>query len=178
MKNQEVHKILRRNKPGIRLNDIEDPPPDYVRPEGFNMVQPVLQYRSGKQLEEDDSVKYYRDLKEEMSRYRYIYKSRKKNIVRVALRFTCFAKRNWKFKLQFSNASGTRIASGSEFEEDEVGWDSPLTRRENDLHPSSSRYIRPDLCIFVSICFNASIHHHFMYRRENKEDTGKIHSEL
>ncbi|XP_020280531.1 myosin-IIIb-like isoform X2 [Pseudomyrmex gracilis] len=70
MKNQEVHKILRRNKPGIRLNDIEDPPPDYVRPEGFNMVQPVLQYRSGKQLEEDDSVKYYRDLKEEMSRNR------------------------------------------------------------------------------------------------------------
>lgn len=67
MKNQEVHKNLRRNKPGVRLSNIEEPPLDYVRPEGFNMVQSVLQYRSGAQPQED-SVKYYRDLKEEMSR--------------------------------------------------------------------------------------------------------------
>ena len=68
MKNQEVHKNLRRNKPGVRLNDIEDPPPDYVRPEGFNMVQTILQYRNGNQPEAEETVKYYRDLKEEMSR--------------------------------------------------------------------------------------------------------------
>ncbi|XP_072749229.1 myosin-IIIb isoform X2 [Anoplolepis gracilipes] len=70
MKNQEVHKNLRRNKPGIRLNDIEEPPLDYIRPEGFNMVQSILHYRSGTQPNEEDSVKYYQDLKEEMSRNR------------------------------------------------------------------------------------------------------------
>ncbi|XP_067212786.1 myosin-IIIb-like isoform X3 [Linepithema humile] len=70
MKNQEVHKNLRRNKPGIRLSDLEEPSQDYVRPEGFNMVQSILQYHSGTQPDEEDSVKYYRDLKEEMSRNR------------------------------------------------------------------------------------------------------------
>ncbi|XP_017794743.1 PREDICTED: myosin-IIIb-like isoform X2 [Habropoda laboriosa] len=94
MQNQDVHKNLRRNKPGVRLNDVEEPPPDYVRPEGFNMVQPILQYRSGKQVDGEDTVKYYRDLKDEMS-------------------------------------------SGSDFEEEEVGWDLPLIQLENDLHPSS-----------------------------------------
>lgn len=29
------------------------------------------------------------------------------------------------------------IASGSEFDEDEVGWDLPLIQLENDLHPST-----------------------------------------
>ncbi|XP_015113330.1 myosin-IIIb [Diachasma alloeum] len=96
MKNQEVHKYLRRNKPGIRLNEIDAPPEDYQRPEGFKMVQAVMNYRSGNQMEVDETVKYYRDLKEEMS-------------------------------------------SGSEFEEDEVGWDLPLIQLENDLHPSTSR---------------------------------------
>ncbi|KAL0100752.1 hypothetical protein PUN28_019257 [Cardiocondyla obscurior] len=70
MKNQEVHKNLRRNKPGIRLSDIEEPPVDYIRPEGFNMVQSILQYHSEAHPNEEDSVKYYRDLKEEMSRNR------------------------------------------------------------------------------------------------------------
>lgn len=68
MKNQELHKYLRRNKAGIRLSDVEDPPEDYVRPEGFKMVQSVLQYRNGNQPEAEETVKYYRDLKEEMSR--------------------------------------------------------------------------------------------------------------
>ncbi|KAK0087267.1 hypothetical protein PV325_001365 [Microctonus aethiopoides] len=95
MKNQEVHKNLRRNKPGVRLTDINDPPEDYERPEGFKMAQTILQYRSGCQLD-NDTVKYYRDLKEEMS-------------------------------------------SGSDFEDDEVGWDLPLIQLENDLHPSSHR---------------------------------------
>lgn len=68
MKNQEVHKYLRRNKPGVRLNEIEHSPDDYERPEGFKMVQAVMNYRSGNHLEIDETVKYYRDLKEEMSR--------------------------------------------------------------------------------------------------------------
>lgn len=68
MKNQEVHKNLRHNKPGIRINEIEEPPPDYTRPEGFGMVQPILQYRSGNQVEGEETIKYYRDLKDEMSR--------------------------------------------------------------------------------------------------------------
>lgn len=68
MKNQEVHKNLRHNKPGVRLNEIEEPPPDYVRPEGFNMVQPIMQYRSGNQVDGEETIKYYRDLKDEMSR--------------------------------------------------------------------------------------------------------------
>ncbi|KAK9300084.1 hypothetical protein QLX08_007125 [Tetragonisca angustula] len=70
MKNQEVHKNLRHNKPGVRLNEIEEPPPDYVRPEGFNMVQPIMQYRSGNQVDGEETIKYYRDLKDEMSRSR------------------------------------------------------------------------------------------------------------
>ncbi|KAM0737530.1 Myosin-IIIa [Formica fusca] len=94
MKNQEVHKNLRRNKPGVRLSDIGEPPLDYIRPEGFNMVQSILHYRNRTQPDEEDSVKYYRDLKEEMS-------------------------------------------SGSEFEDDEVGWDLPLIQLENDLRTLS-----------------------------------------
>lgn len=68
MKNQEVHKNLRRNKPSVRLDDIEEPPSDYARPEGFSMVQPIMQYRSGNQVEGEETAKYYRDLKNEMSR--------------------------------------------------------------------------------------------------------------
>ncbi|XP_076234683.1 myosin-IIIb isoform X2 [Calliopsis andreniformis] len=94
LKNQEVHKNLRHNKPGVRLDDIEEPPPDYARPEGFNMVRPIMQYRSGNQVEGEETIKYYRDLRNEMS-------------------------------------------SGSDFEDDEVGWDLPLIQLENDLHPLS-----------------------------------------
>lgn len=68
MKNQDVHKNLRKNKPGVRLNDIEEPPPDYARPEGFEMVHKVLEYRNGKPTDAEETTKYYRDLKEEMSR--------------------------------------------------------------------------------------------------------------
>ncbi|XP_076234684.1 myosin-IIIb isoform X3 [Calliopsis andreniformis] len=70
LKNQEVHKNLRHNKPGVRLDDIEEPPPDYARPEGFNMVRPIMQYRSGNQVEGEETIKYYRDLRNEMSRSR------------------------------------------------------------------------------------------------------------
>lgn len=68
MKNQEVHKNLRRNKPGVRLNDIEEPPPDYIRPEGFDMVHKVLEYRNGNSSDAETTTKYYKDLKDELSR--------------------------------------------------------------------------------------------------------------
>lgn len=67
MKNQEVHKNLRRNKPGVRLTEIDEAPADYIRPEGFNMVPTIMQYRNDSQ-HINETVKYYRDLKEEMSR--------------------------------------------------------------------------------------------------------------
>ncbi|CAG5073246.1 Similar to MYO3A: Myosin-IIIa (Homo sapiens) [Cotesia congregata] len=98
MKNQQIHKYLRRNKPGLRLAEIEQLPEDYERPDGFKIVEKIMEYRDDSQLEndDDDTVKYYKNLKDEMS-------------------------------------------SGSEFEEDEAGWDSPLIQLENDLHPTSSR---------------------------------------
>ncbi|KAH0552740.1 hypothetical protein KQX54_014623 [Cotesia glomerata] len=98
MKNQQIHKYLRRNKPGLRLAEIEQLPEDYERPDGFKIVEKIMEYRDDSQLgnDDDDTVKYYRNLKDEMS-------------------------------------------SGSEFEEDEAGWDSPLIQLENDLHPTSSR---------------------------------------
>lgn len=51
---------------------------------------------------------------------------------------TCRKYQKFKYSI-LSNTFGIRIASGLEFEDDEVGWDSPLIRLENDLH-SSSRY--------------------------------------
>lgn len=66
MKNQEIHKNLHRNKSDIRLSDIEEAP--YIRPEGFNVVQSLLQYRDETQSDEKDTIKYYQDLKKEMSR--------------------------------------------------------------------------------------------------------------
>lgn len=40
--NQEVHKNLRRNKPGLRLEEIEVLPHDYRRPPGFVLVPGLL----------------------------------------------------------------------------------------------------------------------------------------
>jgi hypothetical protein len=41
----------------------------------------------------------------------------------------------------FYHNSGTHIESGSDFEEEEAGWDLPLIQLEND-HQPSSRYNR------------------------------------
>ena len=49
------------------------------------------------------------------------------------------------------NYFGARIGSGSEFEEDEAGWDLPLIQLENDLQPSS-RY-RVKICRKLSLGF-------------------------
>ncbi|XP_057336202.1 myosin-IIIa isoform X2 [Microplitis mediator] len=70
MNNQQVHKYLRRNKPGLRLTEIDEQlPEDYSRPDGFKMVETIMQYRDDSQPGDDDTVKYYRDLKDEMSRH-------------------------------------------------------------------------------------------------------------
>lgn len=68
MKNQDMHKNLRKNKPGIRVSDIEEPGDDYVRPEGFKMVEDIMNYHKDNQPEGESIIKYYRDLKEETSR--------------------------------------------------------------------------------------------------------------
>ncbi|PSN47190.1 hypothetical protein C0J52_07874 [Blattella germanica] len=67
MSNQESHKYLRRNKPGVRLSEIGDAPKDYVRPRGFQVV-PSLIGNGGKQS--NQAFSYYEALQEEMSRNR------------------------------------------------------------------------------------------------------------
>lgn len=42
MLNQDIHKNLRRNKHGIRLDDIEKLPAHYKRPAGFSVVPGLL----------------------------------------------------------------------------------------------------------------------------------------
>ncbi|CAH0724788.1 unnamed protein product, partial [Brenthis ino] len=42
VKNQEVHKNLRRNKPGIRLKDVKKPPEEYQPPPGFSLVPSII----------------------------------------------------------------------------------------------------------------------------------------
>jgi hypothetical protein len=70
MSNQEAHKYLRQNKPGIRNSEITAPPKDYVRPQGFQVV-PGLIGRSGKQPGPgpNQTASYYEALQKEMSRY-------------------------------------------------------------------------------------------------------------
>ncbi|KAL0851257.1 hypothetical protein ABMA28_007093 [Loxostege sticticalis] len=53
-KNQEVHKNLRRNKPGIRLHDVQRPPEEYRPPPGFTLVPAIVRGQPS-QLEQDAS---------------------------------------------------------------------------------------------------------------------------
>ncbi|XP_063839620.1 myosin-IIIb-like isoform X4 [Ostrinia nubilalis] len=53
-KNQEVHKNLRRNKPGIRLHDVQRPPDEYRPPPGFTLVPAIVRGQPS-QLEQDAS---------------------------------------------------------------------------------------------------------------------------
>jgi hypothetical protein len=72
MSNQEAHKYLRHNKPGVHLSEIGAPPRDYVRPQGFQVI-PGLIGRGGKQPAPgpNQTASYYEALQEEMSRYMY-----------------------------------------------------------------------------------------------------------
>jgi hypothetical protein len=75
MSNQEAHKYLRHNKPGVRLSEIRVPPRDYVRPQGFQVVPGLLIGRGGKQPAPgpNQTASYYEALQEEMSRYIKLY---------------------------------------------------------------------------------------------------------
>lgn len=42
MLNQEAHKYLRRNKPGVRLSELQKPPEGYVRPKGFQLIPGMM----------------------------------------------------------------------------------------------------------------------------------------
>ncbi|XP_053612596.1 myosin-IIIb-like isoform X2 [Plodia interpunctella] len=53
-KNQEVHKSLRRNKPGVRLQAVARPPAEYRAPPGFTLV-PALARARPSALERDAS---------------------------------------------------------------------------------------------------------------------------
>ncbi|XP_052758788.1 myosin-IIIb-like isoform X2 [Galleria mellonella] len=53
-KNQELHKNLRRNKPGIRLQDVQRPPEEYRQPPGFTLVPAIIRGQPS-QVERDAS---------------------------------------------------------------------------------------------------------------------------
>ncbi|XP_013191306.2 myosin-IIIb [Amyelois transitella] len=53
-KNQEVHKNLRRNKPGVRLQAVQRPPDEYRAPPGFTLVPAIVRGQPS-QLEKDAS---------------------------------------------------------------------------------------------------------------------------
>ncbi|XP_069183192.1 myosin-IIIb [Procambarus clarkii] len=42
MSNQEAHKLLRKHKPGVRMEEIQEAPKDYKRPRGFDEVPQVI----------------------------------------------------------------------------------------------------------------------------------------
>ncbi|XP_072944444.1 myosin-IIIb-like isoform X2 [Epargyreus clarus] len=51
-KNKEVHKNLRRNKPGIKLNEIQRPPSDYQAPPGFAIIPALMREEPSKAEQE------------------------------------------------------------------------------------------------------------------------------
>ncbi|XP_026319847.1 myosin-IIIb-like isoform X2 [Hyposmocoma kahamanoa] len=53
-KNQEVHKNLRRNKPGIELSKVQRPPAEYRSPPGFTLVPAIVRGQPS-QVEQDAS---------------------------------------------------------------------------------------------------------------------------
>lgn len=54
IKNQDVHKNLRRNKPGIRLKEVTKPPEEYQPPPGFSLVPSIIRGQPS-QVEQDAS---------------------------------------------------------------------------------------------------------------------------
>ncbi|CAH2050292.1 unnamed protein product, partial [Iphiclides podalirius] len=53
-KNQDVHKNLRRNKPGIHLINVERPPEEYRPPPGFTLIPAIVKGQQSK-IEQDAS---------------------------------------------------------------------------------------------------------------------------
>nr|XP_026486396.1 myosin-IIIb-like isoform X3 [Vanessa tameamea] len=51
-KNQDAHKNIRRNKPGIRLKDVKKPPDEYQLPPGFRVVPAIIRGQPSQAEEE------------------------------------------------------------------------------------------------------------------------------
>lgn len=64
MLNQDIHKNLRRNKHGIRLEEVEPLQINYKRPSGFSVVPNLL---GNNQMNRKSS--YFDHVQEEMLRY-------------------------------------------------------------------------------------------------------------
>ncbi|KAF4520317.1 hypothetical protein B566_EDAN004377 [Ephemera danica] len=76
MVNQDAHKFLRRNKQGIRLNDVREPPISYQRPRGFQLIPHLLNQvanekrvegRRSSQNKGNEKLSYYDALRMEMN---------------------------------------------------------------------------------------------------------------
>lgn len=70
MLNQDVHKNLRRNKSGIRLDDIEKLTDNYKRPPGFTLIPNLLgtaKVNVSQQAQRKSS--YFDHVQEEMMRW-------------------------------------------------------------------------------------------------------------
>lgn len=75
MLNQDVHKNMRRNKSGIRLDQVENLSSSYKRPPGFSLMPTLLgstsqnTFDSPKPMKRSTSpVPYYNHVKDEMLR--------------------------------------------------------------------------------------------------------------
>lgn len=80
MQNQDVHKNLRRNKTGIRLDSVENLSPLYKRPPGFSLVPTLLGTAMQTKFESTSKtpspvgkrtpspISYYNHIKDEMQR--------------------------------------------------------------------------------------------------------------
>lgn len=80
MQNQDVHKNLRRNKTGIRLDSVENLSPSYKRPPGFSLVPTLLGAAMQTKFESTSKtpspaakrspspISYYNPIKDEMQR--------------------------------------------------------------------------------------------------------------
>lgn len=68
--NQDVHKNLRRNKAGIRLDEIEKLSDNYKRPPGFTLVPNLLgtANANANQQSQRKSSSYFDHVQEEMMR--------------------------------------------------------------------------------------------------------------
>jgi hypothetical protein len=60
---------MSRNKPGVRLQEIVEPPAAYQRPRGFNLIPHLLSKADSSKNKQNNQISYYNALKQEMSRY-------------------------------------------------------------------------------------------------------------
>ncbi|XP_059476387.1 myosin-IIIb-like isoform X1 [Neocloeon triangulifer] len=69
MVNQDAHKFLRRNKPGVRLQEVTEPPVSYQRPRGFNLIPHLINKADNSvKNKQNNHLSYYNALKQEMNR--------------------------------------------------------------------------------------------------------------